>query len=153
ERNIKTLIGKDSFDPNPTSRKETKQRLAPIESFALEAGTEGLLKLTILPHYAIGTVRQRLVAGSDWTELFRSPVHGEGKGNPLGALMKMGKYLYDIFSNKPKVHPKLRFYIDDEIRDEKRRQNLNQGLLALLKAKQAKCYIFPANEIWKLYGT
>src|SRR5690606_22237899 len=82
-----------------------------------------------------------------------SPVHGEGKGDTLGALMKMGKYLYDIFSNNPKVHPKLRFYIDDEIRDEKRRQNLNQGLLALLKAKQAKCYIFPANEIWKLYGT
>jgi len=94
DENIKSLLGKNNFDSNPTSRREKKQRLAPIESFALEVGTEGLQTLTVLPKYALKANWKRLVVGSDTYRFFLPGAETGKKGDTIGSLVKMANYLY-----------------------------------------------------------
>lgn len=152
DENIKILLGKNNFDPNPTSRREKKQRLAPIESFALEVGTEGLQSLTVLPKYALGAKHQRLVVGSDWYNFFLSEVEEGKKGDTVSSLVSMANYLYGVYRNDRKIHPKLQDYLDDEVTDLETITALNQRLSYILPTDAAKLKVFPVDTLWKYYG-
>lgn len=153
DQNIKTLLGKNNFDPNPTTRKEKKQRLAPIESFALEVGTEGLQSLTVLPKYALGTNCQRLVVGSNWYKFFLPEVETGKKGDTINSLVSMAKYLYGVYKDKHAIHPKLQYFLDDEVTDLGTVAQLNELLASILPTAEAELKVFPADIIWKHYGT
>ena len=153
DENIKALLGKNNYDPNPTTRKEKKQRLAHIESFVLEIGTEGLQSLTILPRYALNTSCQRLVVGSNWYKFFLPEVEKGKEGNTVNSLVTIAKYLYDIFRNKPTIHPKLQYFLDDEVTDLAIVMQLNANLANILPTAEAELRVFPADIIWKNYGT
>lgn len=150
--NIKSLLGKNNFNANPTSRKETKQRLAPIESFELEVGTEGLQSLTILPKYALGSDCQHLAVGRDWFKFFLPDSSDGKKGNTLTSLYQMAQYLYGVYLRQPTIHRKLRDYIDDGVRDDALIAQLNKHLERLLPTEEAGQFVFPAQTIWKCYG-
>lgn len=152
DQNIKILLGKNNFDPNPTSRREKKQRLAPIESFALEVGTEGLQSLTVLPKYALGAKHQRLVVGSDWYNFFLSEVEEGKKGDTVSSLVTMANYLYGVYRNDRKIHPKLQYYLDDEVTDLETITALNLCLSNILPTDAAKLKVFPVDTLWKYYG-
>jgi uncharacterized protein (TIGR04141 family) len=152
DKNIKTLLGKNNFDSNPTSRKEKKQRLAPIESFALEVGTEGLQTLTVLPKYALQANFKRLVVGSD-TYKFFLPEVGDGKrGDTISSLVNMANYLFRVYRDERTIHPKLQYYLDDEITDPVRIKELNKHLSAILTSSTVDQVLFPSDDIWKSYG-
>jgi len=152
DKNIKQILGKNNFDPNPTTRRERKQRLAPIETFALEVGTEGLRTLTILPAYAVGTDCQRLAVGSDSYKFFL-PEAKEGKnGDTIGSLNKMASYLFGVYTDTPNIHPKLQAYVDEQEVDAKKLKKLNERLAEILSSADAKSVVFPADNLWKSYG-
>lgn len=152
DKNIKTLLGKNNFDPNPTSRREKKQRLASIESFALEVGTEGLQSLTVLPKYALKTSCQRLVVGSDWYKFFLPAAETGKSGDTISSLVNMANYLYNVYRNKPAIHSKLRYYLDDEVIESQEITELNKYLSNILPTAEANLKVFPADNIWKYYG-
>lgn len=152
DENIKILLGKNNFDPNPTSRREKKQRLAPIESFTLEVGTEGLQSLEVLPKYALEAKHKRVAKGSDWYSFSLSEVEEGKKGDTVSSLVAMANYLYGIYKNTPTIHPKLRCYLDDEVTDLETIAALNQSLSNILPTGEAKLKVFPADIIWRYYG-
>lgn len=152
DQNIKTMLGKNNFDPNPTTRREKKQRLDLIENFRLEVGTEGLQSLTVLPKYALGTDCQRLAVGSDWYKFFLPAVEEEGKGDTIVSLASMANYLFGIYRDKRAIHPKLQCHLDDEEVDAGKIEKLNEQLAKVLVSDSAKWTVFPADNIWKSYG-
>ena len=152
DKNIKQILGKNNFDPNPTTRREKKQRLGSIETFVLEVGTEGLQSLTILPAYAKGTDNQRLVVGSDWYKFFLPKAGEEGKGDTINSLVKMANYLFDIYTDNLVIHPKLQAYLDEQENDTKKIGKLNEQLAVVLSSADTELKVFPADNIWKSYG-
>jgi hypothetical protein len=151
DKKIKSLLGKNNFDPNPTSRTETKQRLAPIETFSLEIGTEGLQSLKILPKYSIGSTCQRLAEGKDCYKFFL-PQKQSGSSDTLDSLVTMGSYLFSLSQQQPQVHPKLQFYMDERVVEKTLVEALEARLLEILPSENATMLVFPADDIWKSYG-
>lgn len=152
DKNIKQILGKNNFDPNPTTRRERKQRLAHIETFALEVGTEGLRTITILPAYAIGTNCQRLAVGSDSYRFFLPDAKEESKGDTIGSLHRMASYLFSVYTDTPEIHPKLQAYVDEQEVDVETLTKLNERLAVILSSADAKLIVFPADNLWKSYG-
>lgn len=152
DKNIKQILGKNNFDSNPTTRRERKQRLALIENFALEVGTEGLLSLTILPVYAIGTDCQHVAVGSDSYRFFLPEAKEGKKGDTIGSLNKMASYLFSVYTDRHNIHPKLQAYIDKREVDDETLKKLNQQLAEILSSPDAKSVVFPADNLWKSYG-
>lgn len=155
DESIKSIWGRNNFDPNPSTRRERKHFLAPIESFALEVGTEGLFSLSLLPKYAMvkGSRCKRLVEGSNAFKFSLVPPTEEILGSTLSALFEMSDYLYTISRRHKSIHPKLRPYIDMEETNSKIVTALNTKLVEVLKSLSVADIVFPSDEIWKLYGT
>jgi hypothetical protein len=155
DESIKSIWGRNNFDPNPSTRRERKHFLAPIESFALEVGTEGLFSLSLLPKYAMvkGSRCKRLVEGSNAFRFYIAPPTAAALGSTMRALFEMGDYLYAISQRHKAIHPKLRPYIDMEETNSKIVTALNAKLVEILNSPSVADVVFPSDEIWKLYGS
>ncbi|MBS0186010.1 MAG: hypothetical protein JSS34_06705 [Proteobacteria bacterium] len=153
ERSVKALGRKESALSNPTSRTETKHRLAPFEDFDCEIGTDGLEGLTFLPQYAEGTSCERLAkAKEEWFKFFLpSCEEDEEKGDTLGSLVHMVSYFYTV-SHPFKIHERLQRYIDEEVSDGKILEGLIKHFLGTLK-RNPKFILLPSQYIWRSYGT
>lgn len=153
ERSVKALGRKESALSNPTSRIETKHRLAYFEDFDCEIGTDGLERFTFLPQYAEGTSCERLVkAKEEWFKFFLPcSEEDEEKGDTLGSLVHMVSYFYAV-SHPFKIHERLQRYIDEEVSDGKILEGLIKHFLGTLK-RNPKFILLPSQYIWRSYGT
>ena len=152
DSNVKSLVGNSVYTSNPTSRSETKQRLDKIEFFDLEVGAEGLKSLRVLPRYALGTPCQRVIKGQDFIRFSFAAAKTAGQGNTLEALTRMVFFFDRISQKKPRIHPKLRGFIDEEVRSKKLRKALDARLGRLLSSNDAIDMVFPSPMLWRNYG-
>lgn len=163
ENDIKQIQG-NTFHFNPTIRSERKQRLASIDTFPLEVGTEVLCSLRLLPAYPPGTCK-RLATGTDSykfhvekatkTDLKKAKTQGleaktKEQGNTINTLHKIATALLAV--NTDEIHPKLRSYIDEKEEDPETLNKLNCRLTEILSSNNASKLVFPASVIWQYYG-
>lgn len=154
EGSIKHLIGKQNSDPNPTTRKEKKEKLAFLKNFSLEVGTEGLKSLRVIPKYVQdSSTRKSLVLGEDRFQ-FSLPEakKGDATFTTIESLEKMATYLFGLYTQGLRIHKKLKPYIDEPEEDSNKIHDLNAELKRILGSGKAEQQIFPSDFIWKTYG-
>lgn len=137
----------------PSIKKERSSRLTDIEKFGIEVGSEEIEVLRIRPHEDYKT--KKLFRGQDSLTFGPSKNQCRDNDNTLLSLKKIGDYFYKYYQNDHfAIHPILRQFIDEKVKDKKIKKALDQELLKIMQqgGDEAESCIFLHDDAFRIVG-
>lgn len=139
-------------NPIPSKRKERSAAVEDISRFGIEVASEGIESLRVRPASSYGT--KRIVKGADYLNFCVTKRDKSNTGTSFESLKQVSTYFFNLsIQGSFSIHPNLKCFVDDEVREDGLIRTLSKQLLILIRTKEAKYSLFLHDWIWSLFDT
>ena len=140
-------------NPIPSIRKERSSKVANIDDFGIEVGSEEIEMLRGRPLKEYGT--RKIFCGQDSFNFSPCKKQYSDEGETLISIKKISDYFYEYSKSKDfLISRALRHFIDEELKNEEIKKRLDLELLKIMKQKpdEAEKVVFLHDDAFRLVG-